>query len=896
MHLKRVMGIVLVSIALALFCSPAAADLSTVPPGGSVFTGEQGLDISAGLGMATQIAWWQPGSDPSDEIPDDILTVGDPFDFSIDPAIFATETGTWYQWIGSTRGAAVFIVKTPEANIRVWDLTAGTNDVSSALYGDLLDFRVDTNLFLIQQRDMEEPMDFVIKVKAPAGNVLTLLYTPEGIRQLYDLPVGTNPWFWSTFTGAGQDPDSAWLTNAVDSQDNPVYDLGTYTIWTTCGENELAFAGPSKNLNLNMETLEIEIADPTLTRGNKTFVTVTGRPDTLYYLWVKQCPTTMTGYPCDQPPMFNFPQSWVFFDPVEGPYRIGSFVFDCLTCNKTIKESVPPFPDNGVHYYSQILTDPLLNNRTVEIQTTTDTEPGTYIIRVEGIGLDGDHIFAEAQLTVNKGPITMETWAYDVPITQTYLGEIIKINGTNRDSRTTYLFVTGPCQPKCGGNLTSPETAVIDGVPSTFTQAAVKGDGSWEFEWDTRNLKIDTGEYTIYASSKPDDRAHLENTPCYNCSEPISPSCAAWVKKNLTLLRPQLTANITPQTVTIECCNSPAITVSGKATGNPAKQLSLWIFGQNKIVDKKYIHHLIPVQCDDTFSYVITKDFDIRKVDTGTYTVLLQHPMFNHKFDILVENEQTDVPTPLEWNRLFVVSSSPVKWSKLFPIDGTDRFVGFQALGALIEGFADPNIDDEYLILNFTVSNQNITPTPTTTTPTPVTPDTIHLLSGWNFVSTPKTLSPGQDTAIAVFGQVDLRNRPILNFNASNQAWEQMLAASIVKPLDGLWVFSGGSKDVPLHFNVPNGSIPLPPTKQLYTGWNSYGFSDTTPASARGTLLSVKDGWVNTFGFDAATQSYETSLINGETTGPHSDSNPLFPTKGYWVYMTKGGILNALSG
>ncbi len=88
--------------------------------------------------------------------------------------------------------------------------------------------------------------------------------------------------------------------------------------------------------------------------------------------------------------------------------------------------------------------------------------------------------------------------------------------------------------------------------------------------------------------------------------------------------------------------------------------------------------------------------------------------------------------------------------------------------------------------------------------------------------------------------------------------------------------------------------LATPPTKQMYTGWNAIGFSDTTQASAKDTLNSVVDQWSQTLGFNAALQAYETSIINGGS-GSHSDTNPMYPSKGYWLYMRGPGTLAAIS-
>jgi len=55
----------------------------------------------------------------------------------------------------------------------------------------------------------------------------------------------------------------------------------------------------------------------------------------------------------------------------------------------------------------------------------------------------------------------------------------------------------------------------------------------------------------------------------------------------------------------------------------------------------------------------------------------------------------------------------------------------------------------------------------------------------------------------------------------------------------------------------------------------------------------VKDHWTQEIGFDAELQAYEVSIIN-DGTGIHSDLKPMFPTKGYWLYMLGDNELAAI--
>ena len=168
----------------------------------------------------------------------------------------------------------------------------------------------------------------------------------------------------------------------------------------------------------------------------------------------------------------------------------------------------------------------------------------------------------------------------------------------------------------------------------------------------------------------------------------------------------------------------------------------------------------------------------------------------------------------------------------------------------------------------------------------------IVLSPGWNFVSVPRTLETGNNTAI-IFKDVNTAAHTIWLYDASGRRWTAMTATTKVRTLDGIWIYAVSLTKVPLRFT--QNPIMTPPTKILYQGWNAIGFSDMVPASARATLLSVKNDWTSLMGYDAENQQYEIQIINGED-GSHSETKEMIPFKGYWLFMTGDNELAAISG
>jgi hypothetical protein len=165
----------------------------------------------------------------------------------------------------------------------------------------------------------------------------------------------------------------------------------------------------------------------------------------------------------------------------------------------------------------------------------------------------------------------------------------------------------------------------------------------------------------------------------------------------------------------------------------------------------------------------------------------------------------------------------------------------------------------------------------------------LNLDAGWNFISVPKRLASGYSTAQQLFGSVDTAGHSIF-LNDPVNGWTAMDTGTVVLPLDGIWIYSAAA--VELHPAFDTNPRQVPPTKQLAAGWNAIGFSDFTEASANSALTSVEDKWSILIGFDAATQTYEVSIINNAPAGdPHDEDRDMSCWKGYWLHMTSAGDL-----
>jgi len=174
--------------------------------------------------------------------------------------------------------------------------------------------------------------------------------------------------------------------------------------------------------------------------------------------------------------------------------------------------------------------------------------------------------------------------------------------------------------------------------------------------------------------------------------------------------------------------------------------------------------------------------------------------------------------------------------------------------------------------------------------PAPLPTDNLTLSPGWNFVSIPRPLAAGNDTA-AIFTPVNNDGHSIFRYDTAAGAWIPLQKTDRLAPLEGYWIYSAAHATVPLNFSTD--PLHTPAERALSTGWNAVGVTGTTPATARDTFLSVNAQWTTLIGFNAQTQGFETGIVNGGT-GGNADTRSVYPGRGYWLYMTGPGTLCAL--
>ena len=214
----------IIFMALVGICG-VQADIRTVPPGGTIFVGEEQLDISgSGIGPGTQIAWWAPGTSTLDT-PADVVTVSDPSRFSALASSFSNREGLWYSLADRT---PVLKIKEPRLSLRISDTTSDF-DATGAWFprGHLASFQIETNLYEIGNRGGVPGVPVDLFITTPGGSDYSAVSGPSGSFSLTGIQV----------TSAYYDTGPVWNTAEADS--------GTYSIRAECPANRINNNNPT---------------------------------------------------------------------------------------------------------------------------------------------------------------------------------------------------------------------------------------------------------------------------------------------------------------------------------------------------------------------------------------------------------------------------------------------------------------------------------------------------------------------------------------------------------------------------------------------------------------------------------------------------------------------------
>ena len=109
----------------------------------------------------------------------------------------------------------------------------------------------------------------------------------------------------------------------------------------------------------------------------------------------------------------------------------------------------------------------------------------------------------------------------------------------------------------------------------------------------------------------------------------------------------------------------------------------------------------------------------------------------------------------------------------------------------------------------------------------------------------------------------------------------------LVVPLQGYWIYSTKKAEVPVKYREPITIL----SREILAGWSSVGGWAEADISANETFHTLS-GWSYATGYNAGLQQYEEPIIRGGTSN-QSDTRPVRPYEGYWLYCSQNGTYQA---
>ena len=365
----------------------------------------------------------------------------------------------------------------------------------------------------------------------------------------------------------------------------------------------------------------------TVVRGNSFTVTITGESGQDYFLTIEN--------PGAQPPTFRANQLGVT-------------------------------PTADVNNVTVRIT--AAGTRSVELLTNTATREASYTLRVTD-SRDASR-YDEVRVRVETGSVTVTASGTGVY----YLGEEITLSGTNSDSYTTYLFLTGPNLPVNGVRLDGGMSPVENNNATSFTSTSVEADDTWSYKWDTSSItrRLDSGGYTIYAVAEPQGKNNLTGTKYDTQTIQLRPGSLSVPASGTTLAK------------------GDEYRIGGIATGNPSS-VNVWIFGKNYYggANGALAVRSVAVESDGTFECILT-GAETGALQDGRYYVVVQHPA-GSEFEVGAIGDSIYRRDSGGNFNVFVA-----RLTNLQPAE---------AASALISALESPNVDDIYIKFSFTVGD-----------------------------------------------------------------------------------------------------------------------------------------------------------------------------------------------
>ena len=595
------------------------------------------------------------------------------------PGFIGTNTGVWYDNTTKASSKKYYSIWYPEITL-MGELSKKDDNGDATSSGDTINGKTinkDTNVSFIIVAPKLGGVNVSVDEKDATGTAA--LTTNATVKIVFTTPANgkTTMFGEKDFTEIKLDATQVYAKNAVVSPgDNAI--AGT---WTAQAEfdspNSFAdYAEKSNSISFTVQSTSVSItaAKDSVIRSNPFTVTIQGKSLTSYAVYL-ETPSASDVNPTLQDDQIGFQTEYTFDD---GKYKVaaGEITYD------------------GSGVIGGIFNTDASGQRIVQFNTGADTEDKTYTVKVSA--LKGNAFdtatYDKVKVKVEKGAVTI-TASGDG---QYYIGQEITLSGTNTDSNDVFLFITGPNLAADGINLKMVEQKKDEASYAYMNNqpVSVNTDYTWEYKWDTSKCGLDTGAYTIYATSmltngksSADKNITGQANAGYGKEVTKDAATSYWAVKlsdaeyatvSVNLKQPFLSA-VPSGTVVAK---GDKIYISGTAEGDPS-YLQLYIFGPNK-----FVRESITVEDDGSYE---------KKLDIGSdwasnqYYVVIEHPMYNGEIDVQYQD-----------GNLFINNTEST--STIQSSFNVDKLQGANAADALTKMIDNPNIDDIYTKLTFTVA------------------------------------------------------------------------------------------------------------------------------------------------------------------------------------------------
>ncbi|HQD27440.1 MAG TPA: MEMAR_RS02690 family S-layer glycoprotein, partial [Methanoculleus thermophilus] len=657
--------VVAMLLAAALVVAPAAA--RTIVSGGTVFIGEEDVDLTAVFNTTvgdsgTLVHYSSITSSGALRIGtiEKTISVANVSKFELTKTDFGSLTGQWYAFAG---GADLTILDEAKGNILVekpqvkldvklvrdGKVTADSVDGKTVTRKSDIAFEIEHNL----GGNIEFGID--IEVTTPSGGKLTKL-GKDPVVDLKDKKLTGQKYNTTPIKLEGQD-------------------AGTYTAIAKWPEGTDFYGKGYDSNTVTFEILSKAIAissnKDTVVRGKNFVVTITGESKQNYWVFVKDASLEPDEYP-----KILEGQPGVNTTIIDGSGEITVTPADLGIEEDDFKlpTSLPKKDGKYIDRTVALVETKADGTRTVEFGTTTNTKDRQFTIRVEETSGDPPD-YDDVRVRVEEGAVTITasgTGTY-------YIGEEITLSGTCTEGDYVYLFMTGPNLATNGVHLTTLERVESAGnkpptdqkyidAEKTFKKVEVEADDTWSYKWNTADIEgtLDAGGYTIWAASKPVNKEDLSE--------------ATYDSVSVHLNTGYLMATMSGATV----AKGDELKITGTAMGDP-DNVYIWIFGKNYYGDQGKLRvRSETVESDGSFELTL-KSGDTKDLSAGQYFVIIQHPMGDGKPGI-TWNEEKGTITPEGMSEIRIT-----------------RLQASDAASAVIDALDSLYVDDTYVKLTFTV-------------------------------------------------------------------------------------------------------------------------------------------------------------------------------------------------